>query len=425
MRRSSLSLVTLVLACSPHVPPPEAKREAPVVVPATPPERQREPLPPKPTTTWTTLTVAPGCELQIADTPEALGPPLTWTPCKGGPEGCLETATQTEDALAPNVDLVGVSRGGKVTIAVMTMFPGPKSRYVLAPRDGLPFFALEGLHEEQCSLGQVGMSDDGAAIEVAFDHKDGYASRAYLRGPLAADPSWREVAAVLPRREFPQFIGASVLSVGGRVMVEQSGGPLRWYDAADKQWVEVPGSHDGWECEASGHGDAVVFSYSSIPERPMAAKLGEPAHPLRRGPVEGTSPVMIDGDQAVWLEGSGRDRNNYYKKIDLWRADVVAGPALADARHVMPVPRTTMTTPTFGGGLVVVPLAERDNGMMVVRLATAEKLSLQPPIGLAIERVLWLTPDEVAVRIGPAEMTGEPSLLRRIPVAALPPYTEK
>ena len=187
----------------------------------------------------------------------------------------------------------------------------------------------------------------------------------------------------------------------------------------------MPGSHDGWECCASGHGDAVVFSYSAIPERPMAAKLGERAHLLHRGKVEGSSPVMIDGAQAVWVEGTGRDRNNYYKKIALWTADVVDGPALANARQVMPLSLKTMPFPTFGGGLVAIPLYARDNSMMVVRLATGEKSTLKPPVEQINERILWITPGEVAVRVGPLEMTGEPSVVRRIPVAALPPFGEE
>ncbi|MDC0673695.1 hypothetical protein [Nannocystis radixulma] len=428
MRRASISLATLVFGCSPHVPPPEAKVEVAAAVAEAPPEPPREPLPPKlppATTTWTTLTVAPGCELQLADTPAALGPPLAWQPCKDGPEGCLEVSTQVGDALAPNVNLLGLSRGGQVTLAVFLSLPGPRSRHILASRDGLPFFAVEAARDIQCSLGQVGLSDDGAVVEVLFDHKAGYASRAYLRGPLADDPSWREVQAVLPRKQFRGFIGESVLSVGGRVMVEQSGGPLRWYDVAERRWVEVPGSHEGWECCASGHGDAVVFSYSAIPERPMAARLGERAHPLRRGPVDGMSPVMIDGAQAVWLEGSGRDRNNIYKEIDLWRGDVVDGPVLADARHVLSLARTTMATPSFGGGVVAVPLEERAHGYMVVRLDTGEQRSLRAPSGLMIERVLWISGDEVAVRVGSGEMGGPPSVVRRIPVAALPPFTAK
>ncbi|WAS94235.1 hypothetical protein [Nannocystis punicea] len=433
MRRTALTLVMTTLGCSPHTSPPEPK----VAVAATPaeappespePPAPREPLPPKQppaSTTWTTLTVVPGCELQIADTPASLGPPLAWTQCKDGPDGCLEASTQTAGALAPDVDVVGLSHGGQVTIAALLSLSGPRSRYVLAPRDGLPFFAVEGAREVGCSLGHVGISDDGAVIEVLFDHDDGYASRAYLRGPLAEDASWREVAAVLPRRQFPQFIGESVLSVGGRVMVEQNGGPLRWYDPKDRRWVEVPGSHDGWECCASGHGDAVVFSYAAIPERPMAARLGERAHPLRRGPVAGMSPVMIDGARAAWLEGSGRDNNNIYKKIDLWTADVVEGPALANARHVLALPLKTMPMAHVGGGVVAIRMPERADGLRIVRLDPLEQRVLRAPAGLTIERLLWITSDEVAVRIGPGEMSAKASVMRRIPLAALPPWTEK
>lgn len=428
MRGPTLTLVLTISACSPHAPAPtleEAKVEAPAEAPPGPPP-PREPLPPKPapaTTTWTTLTVAPGCELQIADAPASLGPPIAWTPCKGGPNGCFEAPTQSPEGLAPDLEVVGLSRGGQVTIAALRSLPGSRSRYSLAPRDGLPFFAVEGPRSEQCSLGQIGLSDDGAVIEVVFDNKDGYASRAYLRGPLAGDPSWREVAAVLPRRQFPEFIGESMLSVGGRVMVEQNGGPLRWYDPGEKRWREVPGSRAGWECCASGHGDAVVFLLASIPERPMAARLGERAHPLRSGTIGGTSPVMIDGSQAVWLEGRGRNNNNIYKSVALWTAAVVDGPALADARQVLTLPLKTMRTPSFADGVVAIP--QELHEAMIVRVESGAQLALRAPDDLAIERILWLTRDEVAVRIGHADTSGRPSVMRRLPLAALPPWTAK
>ncbi|WP_143140799.1 hypothetical protein [Nannocystis exedens] len=428
MRRPVLTLVMTIFACTPHAPSPSPADVVAKEPAEAPPEpaAPREPLPPKSppaSTTWTTLTVAPGCELQIADAPASLGPPLAWKPCAGGPEGCVETPTRTAGALAPDVDLTGLSRGGQVTIAVRRSLPGRRSRYLLAPRDGLPFFAVEGPEDAQCSLGQVGLSDDGAVVEVLFDSDDADVSRAYLRGPLAEDPSWREVAAVLPRGKFRGFISESVLSVGGRVMVEQNGGPLRWFDPEGERWYEVPGSHDGWECCASGHGDAVVFSYAAIPERPMAARLGERAHPLHREPVDGTSPVLIDGARAVWVEGRGRDNNNFYKTIDLWAADVIDGPALANAQRVLAVPSKTMPTPHFGGGVVAIPLRESLGEVMVVRLDPREQRVLRAPAEHAIERVLWISSDEVAVRVGPADMRGEPRVVRRIPLAALPPWT--
>lgn len=431
MRRPGLAILTM-FGCSPHEAAPATKAEVAEI--ASPPSSPapsiapREPLPPKQpsvATTWTTLAVAPDCEVKVADTPAGLGPPLTWGQCKDKSEGCLEVQTVVGDAIGPNVSIQGLARGGQTTVAVITSMPGPLARYVLASRDGLPFFAVEGPQVAQCSLGRVGLSDDGAVIEVTFDNKGGYASRAYLRGPLAEDPAWRAVAAVLPRRKFPQFIGESVLSVGGRVMVEQNGGPLRWYDDAAQRWVEVPGSHDGWECCASGHGDAVVFSYSMIPERAMAARIGERAHPLRRGQVDGMSPVMIDGGQAVWLEGRSRDNNNYYKRVELWTAEVAEGPVLTNARQVMRLPRTTMATPSFGGGVVAVPVGDREDGFLVVRLAGEEQRSLKPPAGLMIEQLLWISGDEVAVRLGPGELVAEPPAVRRIALASLPPWPAK
>jgi hypothetical protein len=389
------------LACAPRAEPPAGRTFGGVEIAKgqTPPQVAAE-SPAPAGTTWTSLEIAAGCTVRIADTPAALGAPLDWKPCADGPEGCREVATRSDaDALAPSISLQGLAHGDQVTLAVFSFLPGPKARYVLAERDGLPFFAIEGPRDEQCSLGTVGLSDDGAAVEIAFDNADGYASRAYLRGPLREDAAWTRVAAVLPRKEFPSFIGESVFSAGGRVVVEQNGGPLRWFDAGARRWVEVPGSHDGWECCASGHGDAVSFLIESIPEKAMAAKLGERAHSLRSGPTDGTSPVAIDGGRAVWIEGRDRDRNNFYKRIELWTAEVTPGPTLAKAAMIALLPRTTMTAPTFGGGVAVVPLQEPADGLAVVRLGEPGIRVLEPPAGLMVERILWGAADEIAVQI--------------------------
>jgi len=309
-----------------------------------------------------------------------------------------------------------------VVLAVFSFLPGPGARYVLAKRDGLSFFAIEGPRETQCSLGSVGLSDDGAVVEIAFDNADGYASRAHLRGPLREDKAWTRVAAVLPRREFPDFIGESAFSAGGRVVVEQNGGPLRWFDADARRWVEVKGSHDGWECCASGHGDAVTFMLESIPEKVMAARLGERAHSLRGDRFDGTSPVAIDGARAVWIEGFGRDNNNIYRRVELWTADVTKELALANAVKIAVLPRTTMAVPTFGGGVVAVPLPEPEDGLEVIRLDRPDDVRvLKAPAGLMVERILWVAADEIAVQIGPGGMHAEPSALRRIPIASLAP----
>lgn len=420
MSRVSLALTSAVtIACTPHVEPGAPASPtldvAAAEVRAEPPSGAPVPA----TTTWTTLTVAPDCAVQIADAPAALGVPLSWRPCDDGPAGCRELSNKPE--IPGGVAVAGLGHGDRVTIAASIFTPGPRVRHVLAPRDGLPFFAVEGPREARCSLATVGLTDDGAAIEVSFDNREGFASRAYLRGPLREDPAWRTVTASLLRRDFPEFIGESVFSAGGRVVVEQSGGPLRWYDVAAGRWVEVPGSREGWECCASGHGDAVSFLLETIPEKAMAARLGEAAHPLRRGAVEGMSPVAIDGTRAVWVEGRGRDRNNYYGRVELWTGELSRGLTLETATMVAVLPRRTMARPTLGGGVVAIPLEDRGNGLAVVRLGTTGLKKLAAPPDQSVERLLWVAADEIAVQIGPGTMAVEPSRVRRIPLDALPP----
>lgn len=378
------------------------------------------PQPAPSSTAWTSLEIGPGCAVRIADAPAALGEPLEWGPCENPGERCRELPTRRgDDLFAPHIAVQGLAHGDRVTIAVFSFLPGPTARYVLAPRDGVPFFAIEGPRDERCSLGQVGLSDDGAVVEITFDNVDGFASRAYLRGPLREDAAWRRVAAVLPRREFPSFIGESAFSAGGRVVVEQNGGPLRWFDDVAGRWVEVPGSNAGWECCAAGHDDTVTFMLESIPERVMGARLGEPARPLRGEQVDGTSPIAIDGTRAVWLEGRERDRNNGYEAIELWAADVAPELTLSNATKIMNLPRTTMATPTFGGGVVVVPQQEPSGGLSVIRLAASELLTYRPTQGTIVERILWIAEDELALQIGPSSSHAEPSTLRRIPLDAL------
>jgi hypothetical protein len=418
MPRLLLALASLI-ACTPHVdpgPPSPARLDVPEVEP-----RAEAPAPTEPATTWTRLDVAPDCAVRIADNPAALGAPLQWRPCEQGPAGCREVGYAGE--IPEKVAVAGLAHGDRVTIAVSTFAPGPLLRHVLAPRDGLPFFAIEGPRDEQCSLAGVGLGDDGATVEITFDHADGYASRAYLRGPLRDDPAWRRITATLPRREFPGFIGESVFSAGGRVVVEQNGGPLRWWDDAKRRWVEVPGSRAAWECCARGHGDLVTFLLESIPEQPMAARLGEAARPMRAG-VDGISPIAIDGARAAWIEGRGRDRNNYYERLELWTGELSSALTLEKATMVTALPRRTMATPTLGGDVVAVPLDERDNGLAVVRLSAPEPKTLQPPPDWAIERISWLAADEIAAQIGPGNMREEPSRVQRIPLASLPPLRE-
>ncbi|MFY0536816.1 hypothetical protein [Nannocystis pusilla] len=135
--------------------------------------------------------------------------------------------------------------------------------------------------------------------------------------------------------------------------------------------------------------------------------------------------MMIDGAHAVWLEGRGRDNNNFYKAIALWTADVVDGPTLANARQVLPLPLKTMMTPQFGGGVAAIFMRERADGLMIVKLDPLEQRALRAPVDRIVERVLWITSEEVAVRIGSGEMGGDPGVIRRIPLAALPPWTAK
>lgn len=417
MTRRPLTLA-FALACAPHGEPIDVRPTPAIELVPTPAAAPPTAAPP---TTWTTLTVAPGCSVQIADAPATLDPPLVWHPC-AEPQGCRALLTRPD--IDGHREVAGLAHGGRITIVATFSGPGPRVRHVLAPIDGAPFFAVEGPRDEQCTLAGVDLTDDGAVVEIEFDNLAGFASRAYLRGPLRDDPAWRTVAATLPRREFPTFIGESAFSAGGRVVVEQNGGPLRWYDDAARRWVEVPGSRGHWECCARGHGDIVTFLLATIPETAMVARLGEPARPLRRG-VDGVSPVALDGRRAAWIEGRGRDRNNFYERVELWYGELSDELSLESAELAAVLPRRTMATPVLGGGAVAVPPADRGEQVTVVRLGVPEIRTLDPHFVAVFERILWITADEVAVQFGPDESEPDgPTRLLRVPLAALRPLPQ-
>lgn len=412
VRSARLLALVLLSACTAHVSDtPAVERAAPAADPVPTPVVSLPEKPPT-TTTWTSRAIAPGCAVEVADAPAALGPPVQWRACAGDIPGCLE-ATTGEHAGA----IAGVVRDGAVTIAATTFLPGSRLRHVLAPRDGLPFAAVEGPRDESCQLAGVTLTEDGGAIEVTFDHADGYASRAYLRGPLAADPAWSTIAAVLPRAQFPDFIGESVFSAGGRVVVEQNGGPLRWYDGAG--WIEVPGSRGGWACCAEGHGDVITFLLSGIPEQAKVARLGEPARPLLREALDGVSEVALAGRRAAWVRGFGRDRNNIYERVELWTGTLSERLEIEGAARVAALPHRTMVSPRIGGDVVVVPAEDRGAALLVYRVGGAGSSTFKAPAGGRIERVLWIGGDELAVQVGPGERSAAPSRARRYALGSL------
>jgi hypothetical protein len=422
------ALIALCGACS--SPSPSAtEREAPSTpsaagAPARPTDERPEPVAAPEAVRWTDLEIAEGCTVRMAENPSAFDLRLDWKPCENGPPGCRETSTFLGgDLLDGSRYLRGAMHRGNVWLVASFSLAGPILQYAIAPLDGAPFMVVEQPPDAACSVGIGQLSDDGGVVEIAYDNVAGYASRAYLRGPLREDASWSKVAARLLRSEFPRFVGEAELSIGGRVTVAANGGPIRWFDPASAEWSRVPGSKRGWACCFSGHGDYVTFMIESVPERVMVAKLGEPARELR--PVVkggGTSPVSIDGNRALWCEGRGRDVNNYYRSIDLWTGEVTAEIEIENARVVTSLPLDAMTAPRFHDGVAVISLYERGEAdrLAVVRVADGETRLLVAPEGLRFERLLWVTGDEIAVMVGPGGNHLGPSTFRRIPIDVLP-----
>jgi hypothetical protein len=319
--------------------------------------------------------------------------------------------------------LQGRGIGGEVLIVGSISLPGPILQRVIAPLDGAPFLVLEQPADAGCNIGQVGLSRDGAVVEIAYEERGGFASRAYLSGPYREDPSWSEVAARLLRKDYPGFVGDSVLLVDGRVAVAASGGPIRWFAPESGAWTKVPRSREGWACCFAAHGEFATFMIETIPERVMVARLGEPARELRptvKG--GGTSPIAIAGNRAVWAEGRGRDKNNIYERVELWTGELSEQLGIERERKVIDLPLDGMPRPAFNDGVAVVRLytGEGADRLAVIRLAEGEVRLLVAPEGLRHERLLWFDRDEIGVMIGPGGSHMGPSTFRRFPIAALP-----
>jgi len=418
----------LVWACSSPSPSPTEKKPPPTPdapgAPARATDARPEPVAAPEVVRWRELEIAEGCEVRVAENPEAFDLRLDWKPCPAGPPGCREISTNLgADLFDGSRYLQGTMHRKEVSLVVSFSLPGPVRQHAIAPLDGAPFVVFEQPPDADCSVGVGDVSEDGAVVEVTYDHKGGYASRAYIRGPFRPDPAWDRVDARLLRSEFPRFIGEAELSVAGRVAVAASGGPVRWFDPATEKWVKVPGSKGGWACCFEAHGDYLTFMIEAFPERVMAARLGEPARALRPA-VEGggTSPIAIDGERAVWAEGHGRDNNNYYQSVELLTGRITSQLSIENARSVAALPLDWMPRPVFNGGMAVVSLYKRGevDRLAVIRVADGEIRALAAPDGLRNERILWVTGDEIAVMVGQGGNHMGPSTIRRVPITALP-----
>jgi hypothetical protein len=151
----------------------------------------------------------------------------------------------------------------------------------------------------------------------------------------------------------------------------------------------------------------------------MAARLDEPAQRLERGEADGLDSIAVDGTRAVWLAGKQRVADYQYERVELWTGELSPNLSLEAASLVTVLPLRRMPELTFGGGVVAVPLEDRGNSLAVVLLASRQLRVLRAPPDMAIERLLWVAADEIAVQIGPGTMAEAPSKVQRIPLAAL------
>lgn len=424
------ALLTVSLGCTPAGSKPEPAPTAahspsgaatkPPPGPETRPERRTQPEPEpalRPTDpSWHDVEIGEACVLRMAQAPAALTMPMEWQACDGGGDGCLETTTALEESPMVGYTLQGFHGAeGIITVARLSL-PGPLTRMLVGPLDGDPFLAIELSEGEGCELGGIAMGDDEGVLEVAYDHAHGYASRAYLQGPLHQSPQWSTVAARLLRRDYPGFIAESVASVGGRVFVLASGGPLRTFDVDADRWVEIAETHRGWTCCMNTSTELIALTRESIPEVVVGTRLGADAVPLlepARG--GGVSELRFDGDRAVWVEGEGRNANNEYRRVELWTGRLDSTPAIVDRRRVVEIGGRFVSPPLVGGGMALV--WSRNGGarhtLFVVRLADGARWELPP---MELRQALWIDEGELAVELGPPGAVVGPKVLRRLPL---------
>lgn len=152
----------------------------------------------------------------------------------------------------------------------------------------------------------------------------------------------------------------------------------------------------------------------------MVTRIGGSPSPLRTSLGE-LSAVALDGGRAAWIEQNNNEGDD---RLELWTAELAPNLSFESARVVTVLPLHRLATPTLGGGVVAIPLEDRGNSHAVVRLDSNDLRVLRPPPDLMIERLAWVTADEIAVQIGPGNMAEAPSKLRRIPLAPLPPQPQ-
>jgi hypothetical protein len=360
---------------------------------------------------WHDLEIGEGCSIRMARAPAALDMPIAWAPCSDESTGCLEASIESRD------DRLGgyMLRGQRVGDAVYTILTlsGPSSRVMVSPLDGIPSMALELGPSEGCALGTIALADGGGVVEITYDHAAGYASRAYLQGPLHAGAQWT-IAARLLRSDYPRFIADSIAMADGRLFVLGSGGPLRHYDTGTRRWLEVGQPHAGWACCMDAAGEVVTLLHTSIPEVALGSRLGADAVKLLEPPSgEGVTALALDGTRAVWNHGKGRDKNNYYQRIELWTGRLEPTPAIVDRRLVAELDGDGLTAPIVGDGLALTWTIEKGKPARpeLVRLSDGARLEV-PPIQLG--RVLWLTKHEIAVQVGPPPGFIAPPIVRRL-----------
>jgi hypothetical protein len=360
---------------------------------------------------WHDLEIGEGCSIRMARAPAALQMPITWTPCSDASTGCLEASIESPDDVLGGYMLRG-QRVGDTVYTIVTL-SGPPSRVMVSPLDGIPSMALELRPSEGCALGRIALADGGGVVEITYDPADGYASRAYLQGPLHAGAQWT-IAARLLRSDYPRFIADSISMVDGRLFVLASGGPLRHYDTGTRRWLEVGQPHAGWACCMDAAGEVVTLLHTSIPEVALGSRLGADAVKLLEPPSgEGVTALALDGTRAVWSHGKGRDKNNYYQRIELWTGRIEPTPAIVDRRLVTELDGDISLAPIVGDGLALTWTMHKGESArpVLVRLSDGARLEV-PPIPLG--PVLWLTRSEIAVQVGPPRGFIGPAIVHRL-----------
>jgi hypothetical protein len=314
---------------------------------------------------WTCWDSQRHCTLWIPEDPETMMDPLEWEPCSPGvpvDDGCQQLKRTWDSGgepkigdvfpAIPELDLLGSTRFLRLARTSITAQGSPDSyaEWTVYELDGPGRMALRlpVLEPVECGYQENDLSE-GFWILAPKGHNTVPISESPHDGAMLIDVASRQVT--LPYRDDQP--GGSAWRVGAMRLTQYSGGTLYLHDHAFTEQItlQAPGQ-DPLGAAATSNvnilGDAVVWEVttsSTVGIRAYDPVLGP--HDLVRyldDPTRGAGTPATDGVDLVWMEGSGRDRNDVTYPV----RDVMTSPFTTDPAALRPRRLRSDPSESFG-----------------------------------------------------------------------------